>query len=248
MAVVRTLVDRAFNVCSLENLAEELNYIEKVLRKNGFPSRVIHGYINKKRNQTLSQDSQETTNSETNAQDPQGTTNSEANARNSDQTSTRRNSVAILPYIEGLTQNLSRLLKKNNIKCAISSRGQTLKDKFPSAKDKQPPEIKPCVYQIPCRCGKKYIGQTRRKLETRVKEHQRDIRNGNDAGSAFVDHLFEPGEHAPLWKETSVLENESNYTRRLTKEALSIHMERSKTINRMEGSAFSTLWDKCLKP
>ena len=163
-----------------------------------------------------------------------------------DQTSNRRNSVAVLPYIEGLTQNLSRLLKKNNIKCAISSRGQTLKDQLPSAKDKQPPEIKPCVYQIPCRCGKKYIGQTRRKLETRIKEHQRDIRNDNYAGSA-VNHLFEPGEHAPFWKEASVLENENNHTKRLTKEALNIHMERNITINRMEGTAFSTLWDRCLR-
>ena len=151
------------------------------------------------------------------------------------------------PYVQGLTQNLSRLLKKNKIKCGISSRGQTIREKLPSVKDKQPPEVKPCVYQIPCKCGKKYIGQTGRKLEKRVKEHQRDIKNGNHIGSAFVDHVFEPGEHGPLWKETTVIENERHLTKRLTKKALNIHLNRGQTINRMEGTAFSTLWDKCLK-
>ena len=27
------------------------------------------------------------------------------------------------------------------------------------------------VYWIPCSCGKAYIGETKRKLETRLKEH-----------------------------------------------------------------------------
>ena len=226
-------MDRAFNVCSPENLDQELKHVKEVLKKNGFPERVCADYVSKKRNPNPIQTPARTPNTETN----------EASNRTS---STRQNSIAVLPYVEGLTQNLCRLLKKNNIKCAISSRGQTLRDKLPSAKDKQPPEIKPCVYQIPCRCGKKYIGQTRRKLATRISEHQRDIRNDNHAGSAFVDHLFEPGEHAPLWNEATVIANERNLTRRLTKEALSIHVERPRTINRMEGTAFSTLWDKCL--
>ena len=130
----------------------------------------------------------------------------------------------------------------------MSSRGQTLKDRLPSAKDKQPRETKLCIYQIPCRCGKKYIGQTKRKLETKIKEHQWDTLNDNNTGSAFVDHLLEPGEHSPLWGETAVIENEDNLTKWLTKEALSIHVERSRTINRMEGTAFSSLWDRCLKP
>ena len=230
MAVVRALVDRAFNVCSPENLNEELNYVKETLKKNGFPVRVINKYISKKRNKKPGNEHQRAANSTTD-----------------NHTSTQPKSLAVLPYVEGLTQNLCRLLKKNNIKCAMSSRGQTLKDKLPSAKDKKPPETKPCIYKIPCRCGKKYIGQTKRKLETRIKEHQRDIRQDNHAGSAFVDHIFEPGEHGPLWNKTSVIENENNLTRRLTKEALNIHIDRSNTINRMDGTAFSTLWDKCLK-
>ena len=235
MAVVRSLVDRAFKICSPENLEEELNYVRRVLRTNGFPAKTIQKYIENKR-KTTSKPNLRTTEK----QESEQTTN--------DRTAREvRRQRAVLPYIEGLTQNLKRLLEKNNIECAISSRSQTLRSKLSSVKDKQLPEEKACVYQIPCHCGKVYIGQTRRKLKTRLKEHQRDVKYCNHNGSAFVDHLFEPGEHAPLWNETTVLENENNLTKRLTKEALRIHMKRNETINRMDGSAFSTLWDKCLK-
>ena len=234
MSVVRSLVDRAFRICSPEYLEEELNHINRVLKKNGFPAKTIYRYIAKKRkgvepNHHLSdkQENEQTTDDRTARQD--------------------RKPRAVLPYIEGLTQNLKRLLEKNNIECAVSSRSQTLKSKLSSVKDKELPEEKACVYQIPCHCGKVYIGQTRRKLTTRVKEHQRDIRNSNHNGSAFVDHLFEPGDHAPLWNKATVLENENNLTKRLTKEALRIHTKRNVAINRMDGAAFSALWDKCWK-
>ena len=36
------------------------------------------------------------------------------------------------------------------------------------------------VYSIPCKdCDMSYVGQTKRKLETRIKEHKRDVRNSS---------------------------------------------------------------------
>jgi hypothetical protein len=32
--------------------------------------------------------------------------------------------------------------------------------------------VKQCVYNIPCDCGRRYIGETRRLLEVRNKEHK----------------------------------------------------------------------------
>ena len=152
----------------------------------------------------------------------------------------------MLPYVEGLTQNLNRLLMKNGIKCAISSRGQRLRDHISKIKDPQAPETKPCVYEIPCHCGKKYIGQTGRKLKVRITEHKRDVRYDNRAGSAFVEHLYEQGDHAPMWDKAKVVDNEEHLTKRLTKEAMHIYLEKGRAINRMEGTAFSSLWDTCL--
>ena len=44
-------------------------------------------------------------------------------------------------------------------------------------KDNIPPENKSGIYQINCKvCEKIYIGKTKRNLETRVKEHFRNIK------------------------------------------------------------------------
>ena len=201
-------------------------------KKNGFPAKTIHKYIARKR-RTPEPKLQTTENGENEQTTDHRTTQNDRKPR------------AVLPYCEGLTHNLKRLLEKNNIECAISSRSQTLRSKLSTVKDKHLPEEKPCVYEIPCHCGKIYIGQTRRKLQTRIKQHQRDVKNCNHNGSAFVDHLFEPGEHAPLWNKTTVIENENNLTKRLTKEALQIHVKKNDTINRVDGTAFSPLWDQC---
>lgn len=228
MAVVRSLVDRAFRLCSESKLGLELKHIEKVLKQNGFPDRVVRGYIQKKRNQT-----------EKPKRDNSKTT--EIFQKREDKTP-----FTVLPYVEGLTQNLSRLLTKNGIKCAITSRGQRLRDQITKIKDPQARETKPCVYEIPCYCGKKYIGQTGRKLKVRISEHKRDVRYDNRAGSAFVEHLYEEGDHGPLWEKAKVVDNEEHLTKRLTKEAMHIHMQKDCAINRMDGTAFSSLWDTCL--
>ena len=60
------------------------------------------------------------------------------------------------------------------------------------------------VYQIPCgSCDKSYIGETGRGLDTRVKEHRRDVRNDMDH-SALVVHAHATG-HLPNWAGASIL-------------------------------------------
>ena len=57
---------------------------------------------------------------------------------------------ACLPYISGLTEPLTRLLRKNDIRVA-SKPAKTLQQEFPSPKFRQPLDV---VYKIPCSdCG-----------------------------------------------------------------------------------------------
>ena len=44
------------------------------------------------------------------------------------------------------------------------------------------------VYEIPCSCGPKYIGETKRGLETCLKEHQAATRRGETEKSAITEH------------------------------------------------------------
>jgi predicted GIY-YIG superfamily endonuclease len=45
------------------------------------------------------------------------------------------------------------------------------------------------IYKIPCECGKSYIGETGRTLETRLKEHKRNVSNGDPNISKLTEHV-----------------------------------------------------------
>ena len=49
------------------------------------------------------------------------------------------------------------------------------------------------VYGIPCSCGQVYIGETKRMLETRIKEHQAAARLGQFEKSAVAEHAWQDG-------------------------------------------------------
>lgn len=73
---------------------------------------------------------------------------------------------AVLPCIKGLTEPLTRVLRKYDIK--VSNKPvRTLQQDFPSSKDR--PKIEKqtnVVYKIGCKdCSWSYIGETRRCLE-----------------------------------------------------------------------------------
>ncbi len=58
------------------------------------------------------------------------------------------------------------------------------------------------VYSIPCSCGEVYIGETTRRLEQRVKEHQDACKRGNEKVSAIVEHAWQ--QHHPIkWEGKS---------------------------------------------
>ncbi len=56
------------------------------------------------------------------------------------------------------------------------------------------------VYSIPCSCGKVYIGETTRKLEQRVKEHQDACKRGDEMVSAITEHAWQQ-HHTIKWEE-----------------------------------------------
>lgn len=59
------------------------------------------------------------------------------------------------------------------------------------------------VYRIPCSCGKEYIGETKRALETRLKEHQGATRRVEVEKSAIAEHALAE-QHRPAWDKITV--------------------------------------------
>ena len=97
---------------------------------------------------------------------------------------------ARIPFIPGgISYRLKRSLTKAGVNTCFTS-GTKLKDILCSKnKSKIDPEKKPGIYKYICpKCGKVYIGQTRRCCETRWREHQRAIEKQNWSHSGISQH------------------------------------------------------------
>ncbi len=47
------------------------------------------------------------------------------------------------------------------------------------------------IHSIPCSCGRVYIGETTRRLEQRVKEHQDACKRGDEKVSVIAEHAWQ---------------------------------------------------------
>jgi hypothetical protein len=109
---------------------------------------------------------------------------------------------------------------------------------------KDDPGLKiPGVYGIPCECGKTYIGQTNRTIETRHKEHMRHLRLGQPDKSA-VAHDLETG-HRVEFNYTCRLAGTKGYIDRIIKEASEIKLHPD--INGDGGYILSRDWQPVLR-
>jgi hypothetical protein len=80
---------------------------------------------------------------------------------------------AYIPYIEGTTDRISRLLQKHDIH-TVQKPINKMASGFNSTKDRQLPTKKSGVYKILCSCGR-----TGHHISTRITEHIRDTRLEN---------------------------------------------------------------------
>ena len=84
----------------------------------------------------------------------------------------------VIPYVKNVSEALSRVFRKHNIGVAMRPHS-TLRRALVHPKDKtNKEEVCGCVYRIPCKnCDSVYIGETGRKLGTRLNEHRKDSEN-----------------------------------------------------------------------
>jgi hypothetical protein len=78
-----------------------------------------------------------------------------------------------------------------------------------------------CIYNIPCECGRSYVGETGRPLSISIGEHKFNLKNGLLCKSKLAQHAFEEG-HQISWNEAKILQIEVNSRQRKYKE--SAHM------------------------
>lgn len=93
-------------------------------------------------------------------------------------------------YAAPLTNRLKDIYKNHKIDLVFASENK-LKNLLVSTKNRSESIEKSGIYEIKCKiCDKIYIGQTRRRVETRFKEHCAHIRYNRPEKSAVAKHVL----------------------------------------------------------
>ena len=146
-------------------------------------------------------------------------------------TSSRRQqekiSTVVMPFVDGVTQPLQRVLKPLNIR--VVGKPATWKWclqhllKESLNRDEEPG----VVYRLTCNyCDQTYIDETGRTAITRAKEHASYVRNGRFDMSAAEDHEV-IHQHSLSFKTVQIVDHEPRAARRRVKEALHIRTEKN---------------------
>lgn len=151
------------------------------------------------------------------------------------------------PYIKDLSGPLNRCLASTNTKLVfynlerVGDLYSNLKDTIPST------DRSGVIYKIPCECKKCYVGQTKQKLGTRLKQHINDCKPEKfikNEKTALAVHHFDTG-HIFNFEETKILDYEMNWTKRNVSEMVYIRL--NDTINhRTDTQGLSRVYNNIL--
>ena len=194
---IRTLTRRAQLVCdSTDSLSDENKYLHRVFTKNNYNNDFIRRNTHRP-----------TTTTETNDTATPTTT-------------------ATIPYIKGMSENISRILLPFNIRVAHKPI-TTLRQLLTNVKDKDEPRNRQgTIYKINCSdCQASYIGETGRNLTTRLTEHRRATRKGDVSNHIAEHHRLT--NHNIDWDSAQCLTYSTDYFQRLTLESWFTNLEQT---------------------
>ena len=161
----------------------------------------------------------------------------------------------VVPYVKEVESILKSLCKRLGIKL-LYKRTMNLGNLLSPTRPPKPLlEKKNVVYKISCKeYSSVYVGQTKRKLKTRIREHiaacdEADIFKAvdkdekNDNGLPL--HHLNTG-HEFDFDNVEILDQESNFHRRLLLESININLE-SNSCNLLQGTKFNEVWGNFLR-
>ncbi|XP_011858947.1 PREDICTED: uncharacterized protein LOC105556465 [Vollenhovia emeryi] len=127
-----------------------------------------------------------------------------------------------VPYVKSFSERFSNIVSKFEFRIAYSCHHplgrfiKTGKDKLDKLAHSD------VVYKIPCKdCDATYVGQTKKQLGTRVKEHYNDIKRNLASPSVISCHRMDAS-HEFDWENVAILDEEPSYQKRLISEMIHI--------------------------
>jgi hypothetical protein len=209
LASFHSLIHRLVNIpLDKNNFRKELAYIKQIAKQNGFDELVVDNILKKHKFKTLLKNSTTLTNDQP----------------------TR---YIKIPYHPQITKGLSKIFKTVNAKIAHSNNNK-LKDYLNNTKDKIDKTNKSGIYQVSCTsCDLSYIGQTRRNIKTRFKEHMAHFKYNRPEKSSIAQHMIETG-HEITENNLKLLKETPNHLLDAY-ESLYIHKYRENSLNSDKG-------------
>src|SRR5436190_22366147 len=212
--VAYSLFDRAKTLCSNENsLKVELKKVENDLLKNGYPQSIIKKCKRTRPAKTLNETGDK-----------------------------EKHTFMSIPYVQGISEKISRIGRKYNIKTAFRTHN-TLRQSLVKTKPKSSvQESKNCVYSIKCNnCPREYVGETKRPLNVRIKEHEQNTRRGLTDKSKIAQHCWEEN-HNMNFKEACIIHKEPHYKKRKIIEASYMKLAAENNPISQPSVEISSLW------
>jgi len=163
-----------------------------------------------------------------------------------DESSTK---IVKIPFVPVLGPKLRAILKRRGIKTVFTA-APSLKDMLCRHKTALPPNSFPGIYSVKCECGVQYIGESKKRISTRLQEHEKDIFHGRWKNSGIAEHASKCADKRFIFEEAKTIAHESNWQRRKVREALEIRRSNRDgviTANRDEGTICrTTAWSVLL--
>jgi hypothetical protein len=216
--VIIGLADRAIQLSDPEYRQEAIEKAKNALKLNNYPKKLINNTFKARINKFY------------NSLQAQNTKKNEKQV------------YLTLPYINGLSQPLQTLFKKQNITVCHKA-CNLLSNCFSKLKSKTPKNKKSnVIYQIPCNdCSGLYIGQTSQYLENRLKGHKYDKKNT----TALTKHELSK-KHTFDYNNTKILKTENNQKKREFYEMIEIHKNKSAINDKKDVNNLSKIYTSLL--
>jgi len=205
VGTIYNLVDRAINLSHPMFHEKNLTLCIKLLLDNGYPLSLIFEKINSRLKKIFVQRTITIDNF----------TNSEIERK-----------IIVVPYVNPISEKIQANIDKS--KAMISFRCiNTLRHFVKVHKDQDHILSKNnVVYKISCNdCDASYVGQTKRQLKTRLKEHKHNLKQDCSKHSVISEHIVKYN-HFFDWDNTKIIDRDSNYYKRIVSQMIHIKEQR----------------------
>jgi len=199
--VLISSIDRTFLLSNPRFHQENFNFIIETFLRNGYPLKFIFDTISNRLKHLI---------------------NKKTKKQNLNNTDDDKKGWFLIPFIPKWTDKFKSIVNNLKMKLAFFSLNKlgrmikAQKDDIPVGYNKN------VVYKLECKnCDVAYIGQTKRRLHTRINEHRNDINKINSNQSVVTEHRL-GNNHEFNWDNPIILDKDKLYYRRLISEMIYI--------------------------